>query len=66
MEAVWNILKQRVRKRKWYNKDDLKRVILEEWKDISQKEIQAKIDEMPERCVWLVNNSGKGIKSGLW
>ena len=66
MEAVWNILKQKVRKKKWKTKEDLKRVILEVWADISQEEIQARIDEMPERCAWLVNNSGKGIKSGLW
>ena len=66
MKAVWNILKQRVRKRWWKTKEDLKRVILEEWEAIDEKEIQARIDEMPERCAWLVNNGGKGIKSGLW
>ena len=47
-------------------KDDLKRVILECWEDISLKEIQDRIDEMPERCAWLVNNGGKGIKSATW
>ena len=66
MEAVWNILKQKLRKKKWKNKDDLKRVILECWEDISLKEIQDRIDEMPERCTWLVNNGGKGIKSATW
>ena len=66
MEAVWNILKQRVREKPWKTKEDLKRVLLEAWDDIDQKEIQARIDEMPERCAWLVNNGGKGIKSGLW
>lgn len=66
MEAVWNILKQRVRKRRWRTKDDLKRVLLEEWKEISQEEIQKRVEEMPERCAWLVNNGGKGIKSGTW
>ena len=53
MEAVWNILKQRGCRRKWKTKDDLKRVIVEEWEDISLEEIQAKIDEMRERCAWL-------------
>ena len=66
MEAVWNILKQRVRRKKWKTKDDLKRVILEEWEGISLEEIQARVDEMPERCAWLVNNGGKGIKSATW
>ena len=66
MEAVWNILKQRVRKEPWKTKEDLKRVLLEAWESIKQEEIQARINEMPERCAWLVNNGGKGIKSGLW
>lgn len=66
MEAVWNILKQRVRKEPWKTKEDLKRVIFKAWDSIELEEIQARIDEMPERCAWLVNNGGKGIKSGLW
>lgn len=48
IEAVWNILKQRVCCRKWKTKDDLKRVILEEWESISLEENEARIDEMPE------------------
>ena len=66
MEAVWNILKQRIRYERWKTKEDLKRVLLKAWDEIDQEEIQARIDEMPERCAWLVNNDGKGIKSGLW
>lgn len=36
------------------------------WDETDHKEIQARIDEMPERCAWLVNIGGKGTKSDLW
>lgn len=66
IEAIWNILKQRVRQRYWYSMDELKRVILDEWNKISQAEIQARIKEMPYRCNLLVENGGKAIKSSMW
>ena len=30
-QGIWNILKQRVRKRQWHTLEELKKVILEEW-----------------------------------
>ena len=39
MEAIWNILKQRVRKEPWKTKKDLKRVILKAWDLIELEEI---------------------------
>jgi len=66
MEAVWNILKQRVRKREYNSIRELKHVLLEEWDRITMQEIRAKIDEMPWRCSEVVRTKGQGIKSLLW
>lgn len=65
-EGVWNILKQRVRKREWHTLKQLKEVILEEWDNITLEEIRARISEMPSRCEQLVKTGGKPIKSDLW
>ena len=67
-EGIWNILKQRVRKRygDWRTIDELKQVILEEWDKITLDEIRRRISEMPARCKKLVANGGERIKSKLW
>lgn len=33
---------------------------------ISLEEIQARIAEIPIRCIYIVNNSSKGVKSIKW
>ena len=66
MEACWNILKQRVRKRYWKDIDELKAIIQEEWRMITIEEVRARIQEMPDRCARLVNNNGDAIRSRLW
>lgn len=65
-EGVWNILKQRVRRRRYSNVTELKRVILEVWDEISMEEIRARIREMPDRCKKLAASNGDAIKSDLW
>lgn len=60
MEAVWKFLKQRIRKRWWKTKEDLKKVLLE-WAEISQEQIQAEIDKITERYACLVDNDDKDI-----
>ena len=54
IEAVWNVLKQRLRKKKWDEKDDFRRAILEAWDEISMDEIRRRIAEMPKRCRLLI------------
>ena len=66
VEAVWNILKQRVRRRQWQNLKELRDVILDEWGRITIDEIRARIKEMPWRCRQVVATGGRGIKSSLW
>jgi transposase len=66
VEAIWAILKQRYKKRHWRNKQELKKVLLEEWENITQEEIQARISEMPWRCREVQNRNGMLIRSSLW
>jgi hypothetical protein len=63
---VWNILKQRARRRQWRTVAELKKVLLDEWDKITMKEIRDRISEMPERCSKLIETGEKAIKSALW
>lgn len=65
-EGVWNILKQRVRKRSWKNIEEYKAVCQDEWEKITIEEVRARIAEMPDRCKRLVKTGGGPIKSDLW
>lgn len=65
-EAVWNILKQRVRQRIWHSEEELKAILQEEWSLITMEEVRARISEMPRRCKLLVKYKGKPIRSALW
>ena len=68
IEGIWNILKQRVRKRRkeWSNVEELKAILRDEWSKIDQNEIRARIREMRKRCEILQHNGGRIIKSELW
>ena len=65
-EGVWNILKQRLHKRTWRTLVELREVIQDEWSKIKMSEIQARIKEMPDRCLRLEKSGGAPIKSKLW
>jgi len=66
IEACWNILKQRVRRREWESLEELKGIVQEEWSRIEMSEIRRRIEDMPRRCRKLVKHSGKAIKGSLW
>jgi len=66
IEACWNILKQRVRRRIWNTLDELKEILLEEWKLITMEEVRSRISGMPSRCERVVENGGEPIKSAQW
>lgn len=66
IEAIWNILKQRVRRRTWRTMAEYKAIVRDEWGKITMKEVRARIAEMPERCKRLVKTGGAPIKSSLW
>lgn len=65
-EGCWNILKQRVRRRRYKDLVELKAIILEEWEQISMNEFKDRIREMPDRCKKLMETGGEPIKSSLW
>ena len=66
MEACWNILKQRVRRRGYNTLEELKQVIQEEWRAIIMEEVRARIADMPRRCELLVKTGGQAIRSDKW
>lgn len=65
-EAMWNILKQRVRHYTWTSQKQLMDIMRQEWWAIPQWEIQRRFDEMPDRCKRVAKNGGKAIKTDLW
>ena len=65
MEACWNILKVRVRKRIWNSLDEYKEVIQDEWSKITMAEVRARIAKMLDRCRRVVESRGAPIKSDL-
>ena len=66
IEAIWNILKQRVQRQRWDDLEQLKEILQNEWSKISMEEIRVRIAEMPSRCRTLANSDGKAIRSSLW
>jgi crotonobetainyl-CoA:carnitine CoA-transferase CaiB-like acyl-CoA transferase len=65
IEAIWAILKQRIRRRRWENMDQLKEVLQDEWSKITMQEVRARIAEMPARCKALANSDGQAIRSAV-
>jgi transposase len=63
MEACWNILKQRARKRVFHSLEEYKQVMQDEWSKITIEEVRARIAEMPDRCKRPVESRGAPIKS---
>jgi hypothetical protein len=62
---VWNILKQRIKRREWRTLAELKQMMLNEWEKITMNEIRARISEMPGQCKMSIENEGEAIK-GKW
>ena len=68
-EAAWNIWKQRMRRipgLKDMTIEQLKEVGNKVWREISMKEVQDRIKDMPERCHILTKNGGERIKGRKW
>jgi hypothetical protein len=66
MEGIWNIIKQRLRRRVLRTDEEWRAAIEEEWGKITLEEIRDRIRDMPRRCDLLVKTGGKPIKSKLW
>jgi hypothetical protein len=66
IEAIWNIIKQRLRRRTFYSEEEVKNALQEEWDKVTIAEVRKRINEMPSRCARLTRNGGKPIKTALW
>ena len=66
IEAIWNIVKQRIRRKVWRSLDELKAIVQDEWNKVTMQEVRARIADMPRRCRLLVKTGGKAIKSAEW
>ncbi|KAF1817365.1 hypothetical protein P152DRAFT_478359 [Eremomyces bilateralis CBS 781.70] len=66
IEAIWGILKQRIKRRIWDTLDELKQILVEEWEKITMEEIRARIAEMRLRCRMVVDRGGEFVKTDLW
>jgi len=66
IEAIWNIIKQRARRRSWDTIEELKEILQDEWSKVTQAEIRARIDDLPKRCRLLTTNGGAAIKTAKW
>ena len=69
IEAAWNILKQRLRQIRGLQSmemDELKETIQKVWKSITIEEIRERIEDLPNRCSLLIQNSGLRIKGEKW
>ena len=66
IEAIWNIIKQRLRRRVFYSDEEMKKALQEEWDKITLQEIRSRISDMPSRCARLIKTGGNAIKEAKW
>ncbi len=68
IEALWNILKQRLRRLPCnrMSRAELKQTIIQLWDEIGLDEVRSRIADIPRRCRVLCSNGGKVIKSSTW
>jgi transposase len=64
IEAIWGILKQQTRRKRWNDLEQLKEVLQDEWSKITMQEIRARImrcllDAEPQQSRW------QGLRSSL-
>lgn len=66
IEAIWNIIKQRLRCRMFDSEGEIKEAIQEEWDKITMKKIRDRIKDLPGRYAQLRRTGGKAIKTVKW
>ena len=62
IEGIWNIIKQRLRRRVFNTKDEMKEALQEEWDKITIDEIRDRIADMPRRCAELLRSRGGPVR----
>lgn len=58
IEHLWDELKRRVRKRRPSNKEQLKKILLEEWQNISPIVTEKLVSSMPSRLKAVLESVG--------
>ena len=53
IEAIWAMLKQRIRRRIFDSEEEIKEALQEEWDKIMMEEIRHRIADMPRTCAEL-------------
>jgi hypothetical protein len=66
IEAIWNIIKQRLRWKIFDFEEEMKEALQEEWDKITMDEIRFRIADMPRRCAELVKCGKKPIRGNKW
>jgi hypothetical protein len=66
IEAIWCIIKQRLRRRYFESEEEMKTALQEEWDKITLEEIRYCIADMPRRYSLVQKYSGKPIRGNKW
>lgn len=66
IEAIWMIVKKRLRGKKWSSVAQFKADLSAEWDKITLAQIRRRIREMPRRCKMVQESNGERIKSDVW
>ena len=66
IEGIWAIIKQRIRRRVFDSKEEMKEALQEEWAKITMKEIRDRISDLPRRCAELARSNGGPIRGNKW
>ena len=66
IEGIWNIIKQRLRRRIFDSEEEMKIALQEEWDKITLEEIRSRISDLPRRCSELIRSGGGAIRSAKW
>jgi len=66
IEAIWNIIKQRLRRKLFYSEDEVKEAIQAEWSRVTMQEVRDRIAQMAGRCKRIEKSGGKPIKTTQW
>lgn len=64
IEACWNIVKQPLRRKRFYT-DEVKEALREEWSKITLEELR-KRKPMRKRCKSVREHGGKPVNGALW
>jgi hypothetical protein len=66
IEAIWMIIKKRLRGGRWHTVAEFKAAIKREWHRITLTQIRRRISEMQARCKHMYNSNGDRYRSKLW